>query len=82
MSEASAMTFWRAALLSLLRIGWPARVRGGYCELTGAVCVTNRTDNLMPVLPNTRLKLTPPAICGKLSFVKSKARRRSLAAIR
>ena len=36
--------------------------------------------DLLP--PNTRLKLTPPVVCGRIPFVNSQARRRSLAARR
>jgi len=32
--------------------------------------------------PNTRLKLPAPVIWGRIAFVKTKARRRSLSAIR
>ena len=34
------------------------------------------------VLPNTRLKLTAPVICGRIAFVNVKVWRRSLGAIR
>ncbi len=33
-------------------------------------------------LPNTRLKLPPPAVCGRIPFVHIHVRRRSLAAPR
>ena len=37
---------------------------------------------LVRPLSNTRLKLTPPVIYGRIAFVNRKARRRSLAAFR
>ena len=33
-------------------------------------------------LPNTRLKLTAPVVCGRIAFVNVKARRLSLSALR
>jgi len=33
-------------------------------------------------LPNKRLKLPAPVVCGRIAFVNMKARRRSLGAIR
>jgi hypothetical protein len=40
------------------------------------------TDELGRVPPNRRLKLAAPVVCGTISFVKTKARRRSLGAPR
>ena len=34
------------------------------------------------VLPNMRLKLTAPLVCGRIAFVTMKAWRRSLGALR
>ena len=36
----------------------------------------------MRALPNMRLKLSAPVICGKLAFVEMKTWRRSVGAIR
>ena len=36
----------------------------------------------LAALPNMRLKLTAPVLGGRIAFVKSEARRRSLGAIR
>ena len=41
----------------------------------------NRLD-LLTLLPNARLKLTAPFVCGGHRFVKVKATRRSLGAFR
>ena len=36
----------------------------------------------MSGLPNKRLKLTAPVVCGRIAFVNVQARRRSLSAFR
>ena len=66
---------------------WPATLyRNGKASSTDRkrvdlTSVTSRSF-LVNVLPNLRLKLTAPVVCGKLSFVIIRDRRCSLGAIR